>query len=66
MVIPSCKTSLDRYYMVYEYYSPVGGTGLPFTAVKDSEQRPEIWTKRWAIPAASMAKAVEALALYSI
>ena len=52
--------------MVYEYYSPVGGTALPFTALKVREQRPEIWTKRPKIPAASMAKAVEALASYAI
>ncbi len=48
--------------MVYDYYSPVGGTALPFTALKESEQRPEVWTKRPTIPAASMAKAVDALA----
>ncbi len=48
--------------MVCEYYSPVEGA-FAFYCIEDSEQRPEIWTKRPTIPAASMAKAVEALAL---
>ncbi len=55
--------------MVYEYYSPVGGKGfkLPFTALKDiASKRAEIWTKQSTIPAASMVKVVEMLALYAI
>ncbi len=52
--------------MVYEYYSPVGGTSLAFYCIKGSEQTPEILTKRPTIPAASMAKGVEALALDAI
>ena len=56
--------------MVYEYYYTFThlweARALPFTALKDSEQRSEIVTKRPMIPAALMAKAVEALALYSI
>ncbi len=48
--------------MMYEYYSPAGGIWvLPFTALKDSEQRAEIWNKQQTIPAASVAEAVEAL-----
>ncbi len=52
--------------MVYGYYSPIEGTILAFFPSKDSEQRAEIWTKRSAIPAASMVKAAEALALSAI
>ena len=55
-----------HYYMVYEYYSPVGGPSLAFYCIEGSEQRSEIWTKWPVIPAASMAKAVEALAMYAI
>ncbi len=52
--------------MIYDYYSHVGGTGLGFYCIVDSEQRPEIGTKRLMIPAASMAKVVEALSLYAM
>ncbi len=52
--------------MVYEYYSNVGGTSLAFYCTEGSEHLPEIWTKRPTIPTASMAKAVEALALYAM
>ncbi len=52
--------------MAYDYYSPVGGMSLAFTALKDSEQRAEIWTKQPPISAASVAKAVEALTLNAI
>ncbi len=50
--------------MVSEYYS--GGTSLAFYCIEDSEQRAEIWIKRPMIPAASMAKVVEALGMYAI
>ena len=52
--------------MVYEYHSPIGGTRLAFYCIEGSEQRPKIWSKWPAIPAASMAKAVEVLAQYAI
>ena len=54
--------------MVYDYYSPVGGTGpkVTFNCTEGSGQTPEIWPKRTTIPAALMSKAVEALALYAI
>ncbi len=39
---------------------------MPFTALEDSEKKAEIRTKRRTIPAAGMANAVEALALYVI
>ncbi len=52
--------------MVYEYSSPVRGMSLAFYCIEDSVQRAEMWTKRLTIPAASIAKTVEALALYSI
>ena len=39
---------------------------VPFTALKDSEQRAETRTKRLMIPAALVAKAVEVLALYAV
>ncbi len=42
--------------MVYEYHSPVGGTGLVFYCFDDSEQRAEIWTKLPTIPAATIRK----------
>ncbi len=45
--------------MVYECYSPVGGTRHKF---KDREQSAEIWIKRRAIPTASVAKAVDRVA----
>ncbi len=54
------------YCKVFEYYSPVGGSSLAFYCIEDSEQRGEIWTKRRTIPAPSMGKAVEALALYAL
>ncbi len=39
---------------------------LPFTASKASKLKSEIWTKWPMIPAASMAKAAEALTLYAL
>ena len=39
---------------------------MHFTAFNDSEQRAEIWTKQQTIPAASVVKAMETLALYVI
>ncbi len=56
--------------MVYEYYLPVGGTSLACYCIEHveglySEQRVEIWTKRLTMPAASVTKAVEAMALYA-
>ncbi len=53
--------------MVHEYYSPVGGKSLAFYCIEDIEQRAEaeIWNIWPSIPAASMAKAGEALALYA-
>ncbi len=55
-----------HYYTVYECYSPVGGTIIAFYSVEYSEQRAEIWSNWPMISAASMAKAVEALAVYDI
>ena len=56
-----------RYYMVYDYYSPVGDTGLASYYIEGSASKDlKIWTKRQTIPATSMAEAVEAVAVYAI
>ncbi len=47
--------------MMYEYYSPVGGTSLAFYCIEGSE--PKYGPNG---PAASMTKAVEALALFAM
>ncbi len=52
--------------MLYDNYSPVGGTGIAFYCIEDSEQSDEIWTKGRTNPSGSMTKAVKALGLYGI